>query len=574
MQANDRPEAFWRTFEGTPFNEKYYLKRFLGEGQFGGVFAADEVLADRHIREVAIKIFNPLRPIAIDELVQELQQVMALKHSHLIDCYSPEQGKLGGTIPAFALVMELGGASLDRRLPAQVLSVAEARSLVQDLAQALVFLHDRRVVHRDLKPANILAVGSAWKLADLGIMRALGDRSGTFTSGQPLGTLAYMPPESYDGGIFPVWDCWSLGVVITEALTGAHPFPAQIATQLMRQVMFEEPQFPSPLPEPFQTIVRGCLIKDHRQRWQAQQILAALAGRSVTIGPTTGGTQWASPTTRREWQERLPNGVILEMVEIPAGSFLMGSTSEDIDNVTRQTGTHDYEEWMKTECPQHRVNISAFAMGKYPITQEQYQAIIGTNPSHFSGLNRPVENVSCNDAQAFCQRLSQLTGKTYRLPSEAEWEYACRAGSQTLFSFGDRLSDLSKYGWYANNSGNQVIDSLKTWNDLGRDWRKYYDFLIKNGCKTQPVGQKQPNAFGLYDMHGNVWEWCEDVWHSNYQGAPTDGSAWVTGGDTDVRVIRGGSWNSLADACASGYRDNWGADNRDFYQGFRVVLLV
>ncbi len=95
MQANDRPEAFWRTFEGTPFSEKYHLKRFLGEGQFGGVFAADEVLADRHIREVAIKIFNPLRPIALDELVQELQQVMALKHSHLIDCYSPELRKDG-----------------------------------------------------------------------------------------------------------------------------------------------------------------------------------------------------------------------------------------------------------------------------------------------------------------------------------------------------------------------------------------------------------------------------------------------------------------------------------------------
>ena len=198
-----------------------------------------------------------------------------------------------------------------------------------------------------------------------------------------------------------------------------------------------------------------------------------------------------------------------EMVVIPAGSFEMGS----YDDASR---------------PVHRVNIAGFLMGKTEITQGQWKAVMGSNPSSFGscGDDCPVESVSWNDAQEFVQRLSQKTGKQYRLPSEAEWEYAARAGSTTKYSFGDADAQLTEYAWYGTN-------------------------------KTQRVAQKRPNAFGLFDMHGNVWEWTQDCWNANYSGAPTDGSAWTTG-CSGSRVLRGGSWIDIPVNLRSATRSrNW-----------------
>jgi formylglycine-generating enzyme required for sulfatase activity len=206
------------------------------------------------------------------------------------------------------------------------------------------------------------------------------------------------------------------------------------------------------------------------------------------------------------------------------------------------------------EGPQHRVEVPEFLMGKYPVTQAQYQAIMGENPSRFSGTNNPVEKVSWHQAKAFCKRLSEKTGREYRLPSEAEWEYVCRAGTTTPFHFGETITtDLANY------DGNYIYGKGKK----GKYRRK-----------TTPVGSFPPNAFGLYDLHGNVREWCEDVWHENYEGAPNDGSAWLTRGNHNNRVRRGGSWYSYPRLCrcASRGRDlPFIVNAYDGVLGFRVV---
>ena len=237
--------------------------------------------------------------------------------------------------------------------------------------------------------------------------------------------------------------------------------------------------------------------------------------------------------------ENIGNGVSLEMVKIPGGRFLMGSPETEAERD-------------QDEGPQHYVNVPEFLMGKYTVTQAQWQAVMGNNPSQFKGKNRPVEKVSWNDATKFCQKLSKKTGRDYRLPSEAEWEYACRAGTQTPFYFGETITpELVNYdGNYTYGNGPEG---------------KYRE-------ETTDVGNFPPNSFGLYNMHGNVWEWCQDIWHSNYDGAPVDGSAWVNGGNSSRRVRRGGSWDDYPWRCRSAFRFNYNSvEADDSYIGFRLV---
>ncbi len=241
------------------------------------------------------------------------------------------------------------------------------------------------------------------------------------------------------------------------------------------------------------------------------------------------------------FQEDLGNGVFLEMVEIPGGSFLMGSPESELERYDN-------------ESPQHKVNIQPFFMGKFQVTQEQYQAIMGENPSHFKGNKKPVECVSWDNAVEFCGKISKRTGKTYRLPSEAEWEYACRAGTTTPFHFGETISTE-----LVNYDGNYTYGSASK-----GEYRR----------QTIDVGSFPANAFGLYDMHGNVWEWCQDNWHENYQGAPNDGTAWlVDDNENNYRLLRGGSWDYNPRNCRCAFRGRYERDDRYSIIGFRVVFV-
>ena len=268
-----------------------------------------------------------------------------------------------------------------------------------------------------------------------------------------------------------------------------------------------------------------------------------------------------SVTNQRQEQcfsfiEDLGNGVKLTLVEIPGGAFLMGSTSSAAQEVLEDAKRYNKKaksDWFAWEQPQHPVSIGEFAMGKYEVTQAQFQAIMGTNPSNVKRDDLPVEQVNWEDAQEFCRKLSKLTGRNYRLPTEAEWEYAARAGTTTAFAFGDTISPL-----LVNYDGNYPYKQAPKEN---------------SPFKTIAVGSLgMANGFGLYDMHGNVWEWCEDVWHESYASAPVDGSAWLTGGDSNYRVMRGGSWVDSGWYCHVANRGRHAPDVRHGNGGFRVVV--
>ena len=248
----------------------------------------------------------------------------------------------------------------------------------------------------------------------------------------------------------------------------------------------------------------------------------------------------------------------IRMMYIPQGEFWMGTEDEEIKRLVKKFGWGGY----KRERPQRLVKVPAFHISQTPITQAQWQAIaatakidiyLETNPSRFKGDELPVESVNWYEATEFCKRLSRETKREYRLPSEAEWEYACRAGTTTAFHFGETITaDLANY------RATETYADEPTGEYRG---------------ETTPVGYFQvANAFGLYDMHGNVWEWCADTWHDNYDGAPTDGSAWIENGDDNRSPLRGGSWFDNPYLCRSAYRSNFGRrgiiiDN----SGFRVV---
>jgi len=271
----------------------------------------------------------------------------------------------------------------------------------------------------------------------------------------------------------------------------------------------------------------------------------------------------------RYFSEDLGNGVTLEMVEIPGGTFSMGTAAAEVDQVTKEYERYLSDSrkslvatWVKWQTPQHQVTVPSFYMGKFEITQVQWRAVarlpkvnrdLVTDPSNFKGDNLPVESVSWEDAMEFCARLTRTTGRTYRLPTEAEWEYACRAGTTTPFHFGDTITPE-----LVNYNGNYPYGAAPK-----GTYRE----------KTTRVGSMgAANAFGLYDMHGNVWEWCVDVWHDSYHGAPADGSAWESGGDSSHRVLRGGSWLINSYYCRSADRFWDAPGDRSSIFGFRVLV--
>ncbi len=578
-------------------NGKFTIQKVLGGGGFGITYSAVEKNTNNI---VAIKTLNPIHQSKVDfeqqqvKFVQEAFRLVQCSHPHIVKVHEVinENGLWG-------MVMEyIQGEDLSEYINQRgKLSEVEALKYINQVGTALEYIHQQGMLHRDVKPNNIVLRQNQQEavLIDFGLAREFNlNQTGSMTN---VMTEGYAPIEQYErrGKFGAYTDVYALAATLYTLLTGEAPLPSRFRITGI------------PLPSPQQrnsdisdrvndAIIKGMELEPHERTQTVREWLELLIPSQVKfstpqnqssknpplkpsqifITPKQQPSQASqknipgkiqTPKFKFEYAkidknlkitkypgeaecftEDLGNGVTLEMAKIPAGSFIMGAPANEETSRDR-------------ERPQHKVNIKPFFMGKLQVTQEQYQAITGKNPSHFKGENRPVETVSWYNAVEFCEQLSKLTGKKYRLPSEAEWEYACRAGTTTPFHFGETITtDLANYnGNYTYGSAPKGVNRKETTN----------------------VVSLPANPFGLYDMHGNVWEWCLDDYHHNYQGATTDGSAWFDGNKNlsqkiGIAVLRGGSWDSFPKYCRSTSRDPFRAkrDLNIHLIGFRVVCAV
>ena len=596
------------------FGDRYVIESKLGEGGVGITYLAKNRRGElRVIKTLREEILNapawqPHQGKLKQDFKDEALRLSFCRHLHIVEI---ENLFDDGSFPC--MVMEyIPGEDLGKIIITKgALSETEALLYIRQIGDALMVVHERGLLHRDLKPSNIMMRQGKQEavLIDFGIARQF--IPGSVQQHTQSLTPGFAPPEQYvpDGEKGEYIDVYALAATLYSLVTGQLPMPV---TARLQNIPLTPPQdlnsgnnISNRVNE---AIMKGMALNYQFRPQSVEEWLDILGAgtipptqssqKSVNVSPpqqpvnnpvSQPQPQSPPPTepitglplktfsfktvavnhrgkiiNRRNLQakyfvEDLGDGVTLEMVQIPGGTFVMGCSESEASRVGWQH--------REMEGPQHQVTVEPFFMGKYVITQEQYQVLTGKNPSFSKNettnwlfgkknknKNRPVEEVSWYDAVEFCFKLSKATGKEYRLPSEAEWEYACRAGTTTPFYFGkDVTTDLVNC-----NPSYSYASAPKV------EFRE----------QTTDVGIFPPNAFGLYDMHGNVSEWCADPWHDNYEGAPTDGRVWLENGNEDYSPRRGGSFLQYALWCRSAHRSFQDKVGRDFispFTGFRVV---
>ncbi|PZV18962.1 MAG: serine/threonine protein kinase [Pseudanabaena sp.] len=600
--------------------DRYRAIKILGQGGFGRAFIGiDEALPSQP--RCVIKQFFPAdlsSAVKAAELFQ--QEAIRLddlgKHPQIpaLFAHLEHEGQ------QYLIQEFIDGQDLLKELQEQgAFSESKIRLLLADLLPVLQFIHDRTVIHRDIKPENIIRRRSPSISGSLAGSMAAGNHvlvdfgaakfvtaAAMMETGTHIGSAVYVAPEQVRGKAIFASDLYSLGVTCIHLLTDVSPFELMDmdGTWIWRNFLGNTSISPV-----LGQVLDRMIVSAPSQRYQtAQAVLNDLknltstssssqsnrpifqrstylkAGVKTQITPINLPKSQQTPaiapqlsqfsyetaivsvnrnaiigkSTKNQLQinTRQKTGKIyietlgnvqgrpigLEMVFIPAGRLQIGSPINEFER-------------SEEESPRHIVNISPFFMSRFPITQRQWKILMDNNPAIFIGNgDRPVETVTWYDTQVFCQKLAERTGRPYRLPSESEWEYACRAGTLTAFGFGETIAaNLANYN--------------------GASPYKYAPQGISNSSTTE-VGTYPANGFGLHDMHGNVWEWCADNWHDDYDLLPKDGSAWTQGGDCSCRVIRGGSWRDPAHYCRSAKRSKNAVSQGDRITGFRIAVTL
>jgi serine/threonine protein kinase len=549
-----------------PFNEteminktigKHKIIRLIGRGGMATVYLAEHQLL---YTQVAIKVLNDefVRNTNIrNRFLSEARKMARMNHPNIIKV--TDLIEEGDTV---AFVMEyIEGETLKEYLDHKgKLDDAEIKNLFSQMLDALDYVHEQNLVHRDIKPSNfMLDKKGKVKLMDFGIAKTTDASSAEYTqtgTGIQMGTPMYMSPEQITEtkSVTAQSDIYSLGVVLWQMVMGQKPYDIKTLSSFQLQTkIVNEPLIPTSTF--WDRIIHNATAKDVVQRFRScyeinklvalidKQEESVVAEKTILLSnkeETVIDFQYNIPRSIQVTQKKdlnLNYKIVVEeiaaaMVTIPSGEFMMGCSKGDEANCRDD------------EKPAHLVYLDSFSISKFEVTQVQWLTIMGNNPSHFNNFNKyancPVENVSWEDIQQFIQKLNNITCLSYRLPSEAEWEYAAR-GAQNNQVAGS--NQLIKVAWFRENSEET----------------------------THPVGQKEPNEFGLYDMNGNVWEWCAD-WYGTYREESQTNPTGPTFGK--YRVNRGGGWFNGGNGCRISLRGFSASSFRSKGIGFRLASNI
>ncbi len=562
----------------------YEFVRELGHGGMGRVYLCRDIVAKGRLMAVKT-VPDILRndDEAIAALTDEYDKMYELRHDDIVSV----RHLLKDDFRYYIVMDYLEGETLAAYLKThRKPSKAVVFAVISRIAGALDYAHGKNppLVHRDVKPENVMVLidgetVKSVKLMDFGLGIQIKKSFTRITGEMTSGTPAYKSPEQWPprryGKPSSKSDQYSLAAMAYRMLSGDYPFAEYDDDMDVFRVavLNEVPERIDGIDDYVNDALQKALAKNPKDRFETcMAFVNALKQRPVVVEPPAPQPRQTvvtppqpvivtppqqhiemprhpePPMGRNNLTFTLPGGVPLELIHIPNGTFMMGSPSSE-------SGHYDSE-------IQHRVTLTKdFWLGKFPVTQEQYQAITKQNPSAFKGATRPVETVNWNDAKGYCDLLNNVfrgkipAGYAFTLPTEAQWEYACRAGTTTPFNFGSTLN-----GDKANCDGNYPYCDGN------------YPYGMGNGKYVQAtteVGKYGANTWGLYDMHGNVWEWCND-WYGAYPtGAVSDPPGASSG---SYRVLRGGSWHGHAGYCRSANR--YGRDPKDRLDlfGFRVAL--
>jgi len=597
----------------------YKIVLELGHGGMGKVYKAHDVSLDR---PVALKVLPPhmaQEEEFIKRFSREARACAKLNHPNIVTVYG-----VGRHDDLYFIAMEfIDGDSLAGLMAKSgKFDTHRALEIIRQAAEALAEAHSKGIVHRDIKPQNIMIdVSGRVRVMDFGLAWASYGTTRLTASGSVLGTPHYMSPEQWsDSQVDGRSDIYSLGVTLFEMLAGEPPFTGETPVVIMRKAVMENapplmnlnPNVPPRLSGMVAKMIAkkpgdrygsvaelaaeiDAYMGTHREappvvaavsdfsprgyesqlaefdrqvgeptevRGTAAQPLGESRKTSVTPQPLPESRkmavtpQPAAPAAKKSplvWIIAAAAAVVLAGVGVLAWRAMTKGGAKEFESTifakddfvwiepgTFVMGSAPDEPGREPDEAQHTVTISrGFWMGKCEVTQRQWAAVMGNNPSALPGENLPVEYVSWYEVQDFIRRLNELEGADYRLPTEAEWEYACRAGTTTVYSLGDDPAGLDAYAWYQADSEG----------------------------RTHDVGTKKPNAWGLYDMHGNVWEWCQD-WVGPYPLSSVTDPTGSPGGKT--RVGRGGSMGVGSGMCRSADRSAADPENRGADLGFRL----
>ena len=565
------------------------IMHLIGSGGFANVYEGTNIdgLAIA-VKVPQVKFDETVDSTVLKKFSSEAEIWEKLEHENIVGIYE------SGIRPVPYIAMELmDGGSLKQLMENHKLTVGEAVQIMQQVLKGLSYAHRMASVHRDLKPDNILFTSDGVaKITDWGIGKFMASTSKSKSLGIK-GTLDYCSPEQFNkrqyGKIDWQTDIFQVGVMFYEMVTGTNPFAGEDMADCMGKVLMFEPEPPSSLipeiSEELDEVIMGAIEKKKDDRWKSGDVMLSEL-RSVTgkkkkrlLKPKT--EEWDVPPPPKEERNTCPEcGNLIGFdnkklrckncrkffcetcegwidktsaykgYKVKVGyPYCEDCYEKEVDGKKRTIEVHikkkGSEKWRK--MGEDRVNSigmkfkkipgKSYYMGKYAVTQKEWKSVMGATPwkgkgNVKEGNDYPATYISWDDCQKFAKKLNSKEGvNKYRLPTEAEWEYACGAGSRTKYCFGDDKRRLGEYAWYDENAY-----------DIGE---KY----------AHRVGRKKPNKWGLYDMHGNVWEWCQDWYDDEYKH----------------RVDRGGCWGGSSGLCESSYRDRGTPDTRFYYLGVRLV---